>query len=465
MVGNVKDKYTQMVEKKKFPHMKKVGIKDIGVSLVSLGLGLGSGEFILWPLLMVTYGYGILWGALLGISIQLLLILEVQRYTSVSGEDFVSGVYRLHRFLPFIVLLSSVLGFGWPGFAASGSELLVDVFPSISSLGDLLPPLLLVGCAMVLLVGRNVYSKLEPLQSAIVIFSFVLLTYFAVQMVQFSDVKEIAVGLIGRGNGFRFFPEGLDMSTFLGAIAYAGTGGILILSQSFYTIEERHGMTRYFPVLSLWSKKIENIPNVVASEDSDSIKNFRGLRRFQVFENTVFFWLLGLLTIIALGFLAHTLLKGMDFVPHSLDFLRVEAEVIGLRWGNLFGKVFLMVGFFALISVQIGIYDITGRITVNILKKYKRFEMVTRSSIYVYSILVQLAIGVVLLSLGFSEPVWLLVTGAVINAVSMAIVAVITVILNSRDIPVSYRPGWWISVLLILSALFYISLFIVNIVS
>jgi len=48
------------------PKLKKI----LGPSFVLLGLGLGSGELILWPYLTAHWGLGILWGALLGISFQ-----------------------------------------------------------------------------------------------------------------------------------------------------------------------------------------------------------------------------------------------------------------------------------------------------------------------------------------------------------------------------------------------------------
>lgn len=442
--------------------MKNIGVKEFGASLVSLGLGLGSGEFILWPLLTVTYGYGILWGALLGISIQLLLILEIQRYTSVKGEDFVSGVHRIHRYIPILLLLFSVVGFGWPGFTASASELFIDIFPTFIGYQDILPIGFLFLSAFVLLVGKNVYSKLEPIQSGIVAFSFILIIYLVASLVEYSDITSIGKGLIGLGNGYLFFPKDLDMATFLGAIAYAGTGGILILSQSFYTIEERHGMTKYFPRLSLWESKQEKHVEVTPSQSDQSLKNYLRLRRFQVFENTTLFWFLGLITIVTLSFLALKLLDGVEILPNSLNFLRLESHVIGSMWGVNMGKAFLMIGFLALLSVQIGIYDITGRVAVNVFRRFNFIKQPTNSQIYVFTILVQLFLGTIILLLGFNEPVWLLVTGAVINALCMAFVAVLTVILNTKFIPSAYQPRKYINYLLVLSALLYTTLFIMN---
>ena len=54
-----------------FPKQTGKIFKGFGPAFLVIALGIGSGEFILWPFLSVHYGFGILWGALLGITLQL----------------------------------------------------------------------------------------------------------------------------------------------------------------------------------------------------------------------------------------------------------------------------------------------------------------------------------------------------------------------------------------------------------
>lgn len=49
----------------------------IGPSFIILGLGLGSGELILWPNLVSKYGLGIIWGAILGVTFQFFMNMEI----------------------------------------------------------------------------------------------------------------------------------------------------------------------------------------------------------------------------------------------------------------------------------------------------------------------------------------------------------------------------------------------------
>ncbi len=70
----------------------------LGPSFILLGLGLGSGELILWPYLAAHYGLGIIWGAAIGITLQFFLNMEVERYTLAKGESvFVGLAHRLDQ--------------------------------------------------------------------------------------------------------------------------------------------------------------------------------------------------------------------------------------------------------------------------------------------------------------------------------------------------------------------------------
>src|SRR4030066_1644972 len=96
----------------------------IGPSFILLGLGLGSGELILWPYLSSNYGMGIIWGALLGITFQFFLNMEIARYTLVTGESVFVGLARkLGKLAPIWFILSTLIPWMWPGIIASSATL------------------------------------------------------------------------------------------------------------------------------------------------------------------------------------------------------------------------------------------------------------------------------------------------------------------------------------------------------
>src|SRR3989344_9553780 len=99
----------------------------IGPSFILIGLGLGSGEIILWPFLSSNYGLGIIWAAVLGITFQFFMNMEIERYALVKGESVFAGFARMGRWLPSWFIMSSFLGFMWPGMSAASAVMLGKV--------------------------------------------------------------------------------------------------------------------------------------------------------------------------------------------------------------------------------------------------------------------------------------------------------------------------------------------------
>jgi len=136
--------------------------KIFGPSFILLGLGLGSGEIILWPYLVSNFGLGIAWGILVGITIQFFINMEVERYALIYGESIFVGFARMLKFLPLWFILSTFLGFGWPGIGLSGSHLLAQA----TGLNiHIINVTLFLGIGVILSLGRVLYQTVETLQS------------------------------------------------------------------------------------------------------------------------------------------------------------------------------------------------------------------------------------------------------------------------------------------------------------
>ena len=133
--------------------------KLIGPSFILVGLGLGSGELILWPFLASTYGLGIMWGALLGITFQFFINMEIERYALVTGESVFVGLARkLKRVAPSWFILSTILPWMWPGIVASSATILAHIFGLTYASWMPIALLLLIGLALTL--GPIIYKTL-----------------------------------------------------------------------------------------------------------------------------------------------------------------------------------------------------------------------------------------------------------------------------------------------------------------
>lgn len=406
---------------REFPAHKSSFFVGLGASLVAIGLGIGSGEFVLWPYLSVKHGYGILWAAVVGIALQVFLNLEIQRYAVVTGKSAVSGFLKISRWLSIWLLFSTLLGFGWPGFASGSAYLLSTALYLEGSAQDLLPYLLLGGAGLLLVVGKNSYHRIERLFRYVLPVSFLIVVGLAVYYFDGEAVRSLIEGLLGKGDGYRFVPAGIDLAVFLGAFAYAGSGGNLLLGQGYYVLKKGHGMAQYGEV------------DAVASESDQSKHRFKGLRKLLAIENVLVFGGMGLITILILSYLGPVLLKGQA-VGSGLGFLVAESLVIEQKLGGIMRAAFLMSGAVALFSVQLGVLDTLGRISADVLGAKTEFW-------YKLVVTVQTAIGIGIFMIGLREPLWLITVGAVCNALAMAVIAFITLWMNKTHLPKAYRPS------------------------
>ena len=120
--------------------------KLIGPSFILLGLGLGSGEVILWPYLTSNYGLGLVWGILIGVTIQFFINMEVERYALINGESVFVGFARWLRFLPLWFIFSTFAGFGWPGIGLASATLLSNIISTTNI--QLTAIFLFIGCLL-----------------------------------------------------------------------------------------------------------------------------------------------------------------------------------------------------------------------------------------------------------------------------------------------------------------------------
>src|SRR5688572_19381379 len=132
----------------------------VGPGIVAGGVGLSSGEFVLWPFIASQVGLVLLWGALIGVVTQFFLNMEVERYTLATGETAVTGFNRFWRHWGLVFGLMAYFANLWPGWALSSATLVSYLFggspPVIAAIS-----LLLIGAALTL--APVIYVALERL--------------------------------------------------------------------------------------------------------------------------------------------------------------------------------------------------------------------------------------------------------------------------------------------------------------
>lgn len=435
----------------------------IGPSFVLLGLGLGSGEIILWPYLISNFGLGIIWAAILGITLQFFINMEIERYSLVRGESIFVGFARKFKYAPVWFILSTVFAFIWPGIVASSAKLIGVAF-GIEHTGFVaIGMLILMG--LILTLGPVLYRTVERFAMLLIGFGvpaiFVLVIYFA-KVADWSAFLNgiVGVGRLSDGTGYQFLPIGIPIASFLAAFAFSGAGGNLNLAQSFYIKEKGYGMGKYGGrITSILTGKIEKTD----LEGSKFEMNSENLGRFERWwqlvnkEHFVVFWLTGAFTICLLGILAYVTTFGHTALSSGINFVLYEAGSISSRSFSFVGTGFLLVGGLMLFSTQMTVLDATSRIVAenSLILKHHIWHPRNLSKIY-YSVLwFQILFGSLIFLTKFSEPLLLLTLEAVINAAAMFVHIGATIYLNLTSLEDTIKPSLPRVVVLLFSFLFF----------
>ncbi len=440
------------------PHWSKA----LGVGIVVMGLAIGTGELILWPHLIAKHGLSLLWAALVGITFQYFINQEVARHALATGESFFTSSSRVVGWLPPFWLGSAVLLYIWPGWAAALGTTLKELFGFGHYLGWATASLALI--LILTFTGRAAYTVLERTLKIVVPVFFVLLVITSFLTLSFSDIQEAFSGLLNFGH----FPEDIDMSVLLGAIVFAGAGGLLNLCVSLWYRDKQIGMGAYAGRIlnPITGKTVSaSFEGYRFEPTEENLSRWKKWMSFVRIDQGVIFWFLGLITLVLLSLNAYVVLTPLGLVPEGLQVAVVQAEIFGANWGRFGFDLFLVMAFLMLFSVMWTVVDAFTRIVSDILYVnartgpfYSRLSWLSRvplSTLY-YTLIVGIVLASTLL-LSFEQPLVLLTTSAVLGGLTMAVYTPMLLYLNNRRLPKEVRPGFFSNAMLVLASLFYIS--------
>ncbi len=424
----------------KSPRFRKL----LGPSFIFLGLGLGSGEVILWPYLTANFGMGIIWAAVIGVTFQFFMNMEIERYALVHGESVFVGLARRIKWIPLWFLLSTFVPWIWPGIIASSAKLIGSAF-GISNTTNL-TIIFLIAIGVVLSLGPVLYKTVESFQKILISIGIPVVLLLAIALSKTSSVTATIKGTVGIGEGYLFFPEGIVVASFLAAFAYAGAGGNLNLAQSFYVREKGYGMGKYAGrITSLFTGKGESV-SLTGTRfliNEENLSNFKIWWRNINLEHFLIFWLMGSITIILLGLLSFTTVYGLSGNLAGINFVINEGRVIGEALFPIAGIIFLLVAGLMLFGTQLTVFDATSRIlSENIVIAFQgKLSEKSIPKAYYIVLWVQIIAGIIILLSGFTEPLALLIIAAVLNAFAMTVHIGLMLFLNMTGIEKPLRPS------------------------
>jgi hypothetical protein len=245
---------TQRTAADRFPtrHLPGVAVRDlpdpprstwpiIGPGVVAAGVGLASGEFVLFPYIASQVGLVFLWAAAVGLLTQWFLNMEIERYTLATGETALTGFSRTWRHWGLVFALLTYFANLWPGWATSSATMVTYLFggePRWIAIGMLL----VIGAGLTLApVIYTLLERVEFVKVALVLLLILVAIVFAIDAGSWGD--------LGRDLVRPEFPTELGFALMLSALVFAGAGGGQNLVQSNWIRDKGFGMGAYVPRL------------------------------------------------------------------------------------------------------------------------------------------------------------------------------------------------------------------------
>ncbi|HYP45526.1 MAG TPA: Nramp family divalent metal transporter [Propionibacteriaceae bacterium] len=406
----------------------------IGPGIVAAGVGLASGEFILFPFIASQVGLVFVWAAMVGLLTQYFINLEIERYTLATGETALTGFSRYWRHWGLVFAFLAYLANLWPGWATSSATLASYVFggrPTYIAI------VMLVVIGLILTLAPVVYVALERAQMLKVIAVILLFVVGAIVAVG-ADAWADAPQIITRP---RIPVEALGIATLLGALAFAGAGGGQNLVQSNWIRDKGFGMGEYVPrLVSPITGQPEAAPSTgyVFEPTPANMSRWKGWWKFANLEQIFTFVLITFLTILFTSLLAYSTVYGREGLASNISFIKTEGEVLAERVGSWFKFFFWIIGSFSLFAAALGIVDYTSRLAADVLKtSYARNA--SESKLYAALVWGLVGVGILVLLLGFDQPIVLLVIAAVVGGFMMFIYSGLLILINRKSLPAPIR--------------------------
>jgi len=428
----------------------------IGPGIVAAGVGLASGEFILYPFIASQVGLVFVWAALVGLITQFFINMEIERYTLATGETVLTGFSRLGRHWGAFFVLLGLLANLWPGWATSAATLTTYL------IGGSVPWIasgMLLAIGAILTLSPVVYRALEQMQ----LLKVLLVGLLVIVAGLFAIPSDIWVAT-PRGLADVQLPSGqLGWALLLGALAYAGAGGAQNLCQSNWIRDKGLGMGKHAPriVSPLTGEPVAHSGTGWRFDiDEQSLSRWSRWWRLANIEQLSTFVAISFVTIVFTSILAFATLSVGEGLPRDISFLRIEGDALSASVGPWFGKLFWFVGAFSLFAASLGIVDFTSRLAADTIRTvYWRGGR--ESLIYTAVVWAMVLTGIAIIDAGLSQPLVLLVTSACVAAFMMFIYSALLIVLNRRLLPVELRPApyrvaslvWAVALFGILSAI------------
>ena len=472
-----------MATEEKWPipkgEMGSLGVKDLppiplgkmyklGPSIIVLGIALGGGELIMWPRLTAQYGAGLMWLAILGVSLQWFINVELGRYTIATGESFFTGCSRAWKGFGWFWFAAAIIIYMWPGWAATGATALDVLFGGTGANWRWWAELTLVLTLVILLGGPVVYNSVEKASMFFMGATAVILVITIALVITPAGVKAMTKGILFNVGGEWLLPPGINLFALFGAVIYAGAGSLGNLAYTFGVQQKQWGMAAHIGrVTSPLTGKLEPVPTAgnifeMTGKNMDLWKKWYRVMRNDV---TIYFWIANIIGIVLLAQGALEVLHPQGLVPKGDQIAITQANILASKAGEFGRVIFLAMSFFIMYSSQLVALDLGSRMISEVLYTHTNLnKKYSLRAIYTVALLALIVFAASALWIP-TQPFILFLMGAVLGGFTMAVYSPMLLYMNTKFLPKEIQPSAFIKIGLGISSAVYIIFSIVVILN
>lgn len=442
------------------PAREKPFWKMTGPGAVLVGLAIGAGEIVVWPRVVAEYGATMVWGAVIGVFIQLWINFEIGRYVIATGESVYTGFSRVWKGFGLAFIFFNIAGWILPAWArVSGNAMKALLLGPTHDSPDWFWTAVTFAIVAALLFGpKRVYATVEKVISLLVLLIVLGLTFIAIRVGTWDTYKELFAGIINFGH----IEEGYSGKEFFSALVFAGAGGTANLFYAFYLRDKHIGMGARMPALlnpfrAREEKEVQT--GYTFPETPENVRRFKDWFRYVILDQTLYFWILNTFTILLFVFGALAVLHPKGIVPAAGSLIWDESQILSETMGKPGQILFLLIGLATLFSTQITLTDGVARSIADILHtNYAWARRIPSAKIYFFGAMFIIVSGVGITwymeTSGVTELGFLFNAGYV-GGFAMAVYAPLIIYLNITRLPKSARPKLLNIIMASMSALVY----------
>ena len=443
-------------------------LRVIGPGALLLGLSLGSGDWLLGPVVVTRHGPALLWICTASVLLQAALNAEMARYTLATGEPIWSGFLRTRPGPGFWAWAYSglhLLQLGWPGWALAAGASLAAIFLGRTPRDEdqavvVLLGYLVFGAALAAtLLGRRGQDALWRADRLFLVATLVYLGALAVVLVPAPTWTTTARGFVAPLVGEAPPPGDLDWLLLAAFAAYSGAGGVVNASLTHWLRDKGFGMAssgRGSPVPVAGHHLHPVSEGVQVEPTAGNLEKWREWWRYLGLHLGLP-WVLGPLAAMALP-----VLVTVHLVPRGANTLGSAGPVVLARGLGEVGDLWLwfptlVAGFWIFFSTQRGVAEGFTRSVTEILwagSDRARSWAGERAPRLYHGVLATFGLaGALALVLG--DPLRLILIGANVGAVGFVVLSAHTLYVNRSLLPRPLRPALWQEAAVVACALFF----------